>query len=101
MTKEMIQRKFSGLLELMALIQNDIENGLFDVAADYLGDVEDEADNLAAALSMSGTQTAPRTSNRRTIYDCLQCHKERIYAYERCSTSTRSRPAKENRPICR
>jgi hypothetical protein len=50
MTKEMIQRKFSGLLELMALIQNDIENGLFDVAADYLGDVEDEADNLATAL---------------------------------------------------
>jgi hypothetical protein len=28
MTKEMIQQKFSGLLELMALIQNDIENGL-------------------------------------------------------------------------
>jgi hypothetical protein len=25
MTKEMIQRKFGGLLELMALIQNDIE----------------------------------------------------------------------------
>ena len=34
MTKEMIQQKFSGLLELMALIQNDIENGLFDVAAE-------------------------------------------------------------------
>ena len=46
----MIQRKFSGLLELMALIQNDIENGLFDVAADYLGDVEDEAEELATAL---------------------------------------------------
>ena len=45
----MIQRKFSGLLELMALIQNEIENGLFDVAADYLGDVEDEADKLATS----------------------------------------------------
>jgi hypothetical protein len=33
MTKEMIQHKFSSLLELMALIQADIENGLFDVAA--------------------------------------------------------------------
>jgi hypothetical protein len=36
--------------ELMALIQNDVENGLFDVAADYLGDVEHETDKLATAL---------------------------------------------------
>jgi ParB family chromosome partitioning protein len=47
---QMIQQKFSGLLELMALIQNDVENGLFDVAADYLGDVEHETDKLATAL---------------------------------------------------
>jgi hypothetical protein len=50
MTKEMIQHKFSSLLELTALIKTDIENGLFDVAADYLGDVEDEAEKLATAL---------------------------------------------------
>ena len=66
MAKEMIQRKFSGLLELVALIQNDIENGLFDVAADYLGDVEDEADNLATALY---ELHADRPENQRPAHD--------------------------------
>ena len=66
MTKEMIQRKFSGLLELRALIQNDIENGLFDVAADYLGDVEDEADKLVTALcELDGH----RPENQRPAHD--------------------------------
>ena len=69
MTKEMIQRKFSGLLELMALIQNDIENGLFDAAADYLGDVEDEADNLATALYPAARRPSrePATGARSMI----------------------------------
>jgi hypothetical protein len=66
----MIQRKFSVLLELIALIQNDIENGLFDVAADYLGDVEGEADKLATALcQLHGDR--PENQRQRTIYDCL------------------------------
>jgi Helix-turn-helix len=52
-------------LELMALIQNDIENGLFDVAADYLGDVErrsaqasDRALSAARRLSRESTTGA-------------------------------------------
>ena len=92
MTKEMIQQKFSGLLELMALIQNDIENGLFDVAAESTTGARsmiafNATRNVFMLMSDARPTRGVQAGQRKPVHMPLNCAERRFIQWSRNSPS--------------